>query len=177
MPLIMDHMSDTALPTPVQHFDYAPPGLHTITPFIAVNGGQAMLDFYERAFDARTLSRMDGPNGTVLHAEMMIGDSVMQLSDAIPDLGIVAPAETRTGSFVMYVPDVDATYARAVAAGATSLSAVEDVFSGDRMAAVMCPSGHRWVILTRVEHVAPEEIERRAREWVEAGSQHAAPDA
>lgn len=173
----MDHMTDTALPTPVRHHAYAPAGLHTITPFVVVSGGQAMLDFYERAFGARTLSRMDGPDGTVLHAEIMIGDSVLQIGDPIPDLGLVAPGETRTTSFVMYVPDVDATYARALAAGATSVSSVEDVFSGDRMAAVMCPSGHRWVILTRVEDVSPEEIERRAREWVDAGSQHAAPDA
>jgi PhnB protein len=174
---MMDHMTDTALPTPVRHHDYAPAGLHTITPFVVVSGGQAMLDFYERAFGARILTRMDGPDGTVLHAEIMIGDSVLQVGDPIPDLGLVAPGETRTTSFVMYVPDVDAAYARAVAAGATSLSAVEDVFSGDRMAAVLCPSGHRWVILTRVEDVPPEEIERRAREWVDAGSQHASPDA
>ena len=177
MPLIMVGMADTATPTPVRHHDYAPAGFHTINPFIAVNGGQAMLNFYERAFGAQVLSRMDGPDGTLLHAEMMIGDSVIQLSDPLPQMGIVAPSETRTGSFVMYVPDVDASYARAVAAGATSLSGVEDVFSGDRMAAVLCPSGHRWVILTRVEDVPPEEIERRAREWVDAGSQHAEPDA
>jgi uncharacterized glyoxalase superfamily protein PhnB len=174
---MMDHMTDTALPTPVRHHDYAPAGLHTITPFVVVSGGQAMLDFYERAFGARTLTRMDGPDGTVLHAEIMIGDSVLQVGDPIPDLGLVAPGETRTTSFVMYVPDVDAAYARAVAAGATSLSGVEDVFSGDRMAAVMCPAGHRWVILTRIEDVPPEELERRAREWVASGSQHAEPDA
>jgi PhnB protein len=174
---MMAHMPDTALPTPVRHHDFAPAGLHTITPFVVVSGGQAMLDFYERAFGARTLSRMDGPDGTVLHAEIMIGDSVLQLGDPIPDLGLVAPGDTRTTSFVMYVPDVDATYAQALAAGATSLSSVEDVFSGDRMAAVTCPSGHRWTILTRVEDVAPEEIERRAREWVAAGSQHTGPDA
>lgn len=173
----MDHMADTALPTPIQHVDYAPAGYHTITPFLVVDGGQAMLDFYQRAFGARIVSRMDGPDGTVLHAEMMIGDSMLQVGDAIPDLGLVAPGTTRTTSFVVYVADVDAAYARAVAAGATALSGVEDVFSGDRMAAVMCPSGHRWVILTRVEHVDPAEIERRAREWVAAGAQHAEPDA
>jgi uncharacterized glyoxalase superfamily protein PhnB len=174
---MMADMTDTALPTPVRHHPYAPAGLHTITPFVVVSGGQAMLDFYERAFGARTLSRMDGPDGTVLHAEIMIGDSVLQVGDPIPDLGLVAPGDTRTTSFVVYVPDVDATYAQAVAAGATSLSGLENVFSGDRMAAVMCPSGHRWVILTRVEDVPPEEIERRAREWVAAGSQHTDPDA
>ncbi len=131
-----------------------------------------MLDFYERAFGARTLSRMDGPDGTVLHAEIMIGDSVLQVGDPIPDLGLVAPGDTRTTSFVMYVPDVDATYAQALAAGATVAQRVEDVFSGDRMAAVLCPAGHRWVILTRIEDVPPEEIERRACEWVAAGAAH-----
>lgn len=173
----MDHMTDTALPTLVRHADHAPAGYHTITPFLVVRDGQAMLDFYQRAFGAKVLTRMDGPDGTVLHAEMMIGDSMLQVGDPIPDLGLVAPGDTRTTSFVVYVPDVDATYAQAVAAGATSLSGVEDVFSGDRMAAVMCPAGHRWVLLTRVEDVAPDEIERRAREWVAAGSQHAEPDA
>jgi uncharacterized glyoxalase superfamily protein PhnB len=172
----MVHMTDTASPTPVQHFDYAPAGFHTVTPFIAVTGGQAALDFYVRAFGARVLSRMDGPDGTLPHGEILIGDSVLQLGDAIPAIGLAAPGDTRTGSFVVYVPDVDATYASALAAGATSASGVEDVFSGDRMAAVVCPFGHRWVLLTRIEHLSNEEIERRAREWMAAGAQHASAD-
>jgi uncharacterized glyoxalase superfamily protein PhnB len=159
-----------------QHHDYAPAGFHTLTPFIAVSGGSAAVDFYVAAFGAQVLSRMEGPEGSLMHAEILIGDSPLQLSDPIPDLGIVTPGQTRTGSFVLYVPDVDASYARAIAAGATSVSSVEDVFSGDRMAAVLCPSGHRWILLTRVEHLDNEEIERRAREWVAAGARHADPE-
>jgi uncharacterized glyoxalase superfamily protein PhnB len=151
---------------------YAPRGYHNLTPFIAVRGGAAAIDFYQRAFDARVLSRMDGDAGTVLHAELVIGDSVVLLSDEIPSMGIVAPAgESVTGSYTLYVADAAEVHARAVAAGAKSVADVADVFSGDRMGVVMCPFGHRWVILTRIEDVPEEEIERRAREWVAANAE------
>ena len=89
--------------------------------------------------------------------------------------GLVAPDETRTGSFSVYVADVDAVHAAAVAAGGTALTAVEDAFSGDRMGIVVCPFGHRWVIMTRTEHLSPAEIERRARAWMDEGSSHPDP--
>jgi PhnB protein len=162
---MMDRMSDNL----TRFHEYAPAGYHTITPYFAVpaGAGAKALDFYERAFGARVLSRMDGPDGSVLHAELLFGDSVMQLSDEMPSMGIAAPdGTTVSGSFGMYVDDPDAVYATAVAAGARSVGEPQDVFSGDRMATVMCPYGHRWNILKRVEDVPEEEIERRAREWM-----------
>jgi PhnB protein len=162
----MDRMADTS---ETRFHDYAPPGYHTVTPFIAVPAGRGAeaLDWYGTAFGAEVRSRMDGEGGSVMHAEMRLGDSVMQLSDEIPSMGVLAPdGKTVHGSFAMYVPDPDAVHAAAVAAGARDVAAVEDVFSGDRMGVVMCPFGHRWVILKRVEDVPEDEIERRAREWV-----------
>jgi PhnB protein len=158
-----------------QRHDYAPSGYHTVTPFLAVRHGAAALDYYTRAFGARVLSRMDGEKGVVHHSELLIGDSVLQVGNELPDGGLVAPGETRTGSFSLYVADVDAVHAAAVAAGGTTVSAVEDAFSGDRMGIVVDPFGHRWVILTRTEHLSAGEIERRARAWMESGAPHADP--
>ena len=170
-------MTDTSRPALDQLHDFAPAGYHTVTPYLAVRDASATLDFYQRAFGATVLSRMDGDDGTVMHAEVLIGDSVIQVSDEFPQMGLVVPADDAVnGSFSVYVADVDATHAAAAAAGATVVSGVEDVFSGDRMGIVRCPGGHRWVILTRKEHVDDAEVERRAREWVAAGSQHASPD-
>jgi PhnB protein len=166
----MDRMADTS---EIRFHDYAPPGYHTITPFFAVPAGRGAeaLDWYGTAFGAEVLSRMDGEGGAVLHAELLVGDSVMQLSDEIPSMGVLAPdGKTVHGSFAMYVDDPDAVHAAAVAAGARDVSPVQDVFSGDRMGPVMCPYGFRWNILKRVEDVAPEEIERRAREWLAENS-------
>lgn len=162
----MTDTSSTAESLPQIH-DYAPAGYHTVTPFVAVSHGADALDYYQRAFGGRVLSRMDGADGVVHHSELLLGDSVIQVGNEFPDGGLVAPGETRSCSFNLYVGDVDAVHAAAVAAGGTATSEVEDAFSGDRMGVVTCPFGHRWVILTRKEHLSTDEIERRARAWMD----------
>jgi PhnB protein len=152
-----------------------PPGYTALTPFLCVSDGSAALDFYCRAFGAILVSRMDTPSGGVAHAELDFGNGRLQLADAMPDYGLVAPAARGSGgedavthSTCLYVPDVDAVTARAVDLGATLREPPSTFVTGDRFASVLDPFGHRWAIMTRVEDVAPEEQERRLSEWASA---------
>lgn len=138
-----------------------PEGYHTVTPFLVVEGAAKMIDFLKAAFDAQEITRMPGKDGTVAHAELRIGDSMIMVADAAPQY----PA--RPGMIGLYVEDADATYARAIAAGATSLHEVADQFYGDRSGAVQDASGMQWWISTHVEDIAPEEMEKRAAAYKE----------
>ena len=139
-----------------------PEGYHSVTPYLIVDGAAAALEFYAKAFGAAELFRM--PMGDRIgHAEMRIGDSIVMLADEWPDMGYLGP-RTRGGSTVglmIYVPDVDAVFARALAAGATQERAVQDQFYGDRSGNLVDPFGHRWTIATHVEDVSPAEMQRR----------------
>ena len=141
-----------------------PDGYHTATPYLYVKGGAKALDFYKKAFGATELLRMEGPGGSIGHAEIKIGDSPIMLADESPEMGARSP-ESYGGSAVglmLYVPDVDATVKRAVDAGAKLDRAVEDKFYGDRMGSIKDPFGHIWYIATHIEDVSPEEMKRRA---------------
>ncbi|WP_100445455.1 VOC family protein [Glycomyces xiaoerkulensis] len=147
--------------------DPIPEGYHTITPFIACNEAAGAVDWYRRVFDAEVLTRNDGPDGSVMHCELRIGDSILQLGDPNPAFGLAAPdPEQATATLVLYVPDVDAVYARAVEAGATVREEPAEFLTGDRFATVADPFGRRWTIMTRVEDVSREEGERRVNEWI-----------
>jgi uncharacterized glyoxalase superfamily protein PhnB len=142
-----------------------PAGYRTLTPYLAVPDGAAAIDFYVRAFGAEIVSRMDGPGDVVMHAELRIGDSMLQMSTEMPDFGLRAPQPGWVhSSLVVYVPDTDAFVDRAVAAGATVQTPVSDTFSGDRHGTVMDPFGHRWAVCSKIEDVPTEEVARRARE-------------
>lgn len=134
-----------------------PEGYSTVTPYLIVEGADALLDFLERAFGAERRFRMDSEDGTVAHAEVTLGDSVVMLAEA----GGEWPA--MPGNIHLYVEDCDATYARALDAGATSLQEPTDQFYGDRSGGVRDPAGNVWWITTHVEDVPPDELERRAR--------------
>lgn len=135
-----------------------PDGYPTVTPYLVVEGATRVLDFLAAAFDAKERTRMEGPNGTIGHAEVTIGDSLIMVGDA----GSEFPA--RPGTLHLYVEDCDATYERALAAGATSERPPEDQFYGDRMAGVNDSAGNQWWIATHVEDVSPDEMARRAAE-------------
>jgi PhnB protein len=140
-----------------------PDGYHSITPYLYVKGGARAIDFYERAFGATELVRMDGPNGTVRHAEIKIADSTIMLADENPQMGARSP-QTIGGSAVsllLYVEDVDKVFNRAVKEGATVERPVADQFYGDRTGGVKDPFGHLWYIATHKEDVSPEEMKRR----------------
>lgn len=109
---------------------------------------------------------MAQPDGRVGHPELQIGDSRVMLADEHPEIGQRSP-QSIGGSAVtihLYVPDVDATVARAAAAGAKVTRPVENHFYGDRNGGVTDPFGHLWFVSTHVEDVPPDELERRAEE-------------
>ncbi|SRR6266568_8682508 len=136
-----------------------PEGYHTVTPALNVKHADTLIDFLKRAFGAEERSRMQAPGGPVMHAEVRIGDSFLMLSEAM--------TESPTASALMlYVKDCDAVWKQAQDAGAKSLMAPEDMFWGDRFARVSDPFGNRWSIATHKEDVAPDEMERRAKEWM-----------
>lgn len=111
---------------------------------------------------------MDGPDGTVAHAELDFGTGRLQLGDPADAYGITAPAtgsDTVTYSIALYCPDVDDVVARAQKAGATVREAPQDFATGDRFASLRDPFGVRWTVMTRVEDVSAEERDRRLGEW------------
>lgn len=145
-----------------------PEGYRSLTPFIVVTDAAKAIEFYEQVFDAELISRNDGPDGTVAHAELRIGDSILQLGDPNPAFGLVAPGtdDQVSASLALYCADVDATVARAVEAGATLREPVQDFVTGDRFGSILDPYGRRWAVMTRVEDVSREEAERRVNEWL-----------
>ncbi len=143
-----------------------PAGYHTITPHLTVRGAGAAIDFYKRAFGAKVLGRMPGPDGNgVMHAEIRIGDSIVFLADEFPDMGCRAPQSLggTTGMLHVYMKNVDAAFKRAVAAGAHVKMPVTDMFWGDRYGKVADPFGHEWGLATHKENLTAREIGKRAQ--------------
>ena len=139
-----------------------PSGYHSVTPYLIVDGADAAIRFYVEALGATEVMRM--PMGDKIgHAEIKIGDSHIMLADEFPEMDAVGPAK-RGGtsvSLMIYVPDVDAVFERAVRAGARESQPVADKFYGDRSGTIYDPFGHCWTIATHVEDVAPDEMRRR----------------
>ena len=144
-----------------------PEGYHSVTPYLIVRGGVAALDYYKNAFGAEERFRMNGPGGTIGHAEIQIGDSVVMLADENPAWNAKAPEKGTTPpvQLMIYVEDVDATFKRAIEAGGAEIQPIKDQFYGDRSGTLTDPFGHVWTIATHVEDVAPDEMERRASEY------------
>jgi PhnB protein len=152
-------MTATGKPYPI------PDTYRRVTPCLVVQGAAKALDFYAQVFGATERMRFPGAGGTVAHAEIQIGDSVVIVEDEDPRRGTTAPPAgglpgTPVFQFI-YVEDVDAVVARAAELGATVQRAPEDQFYGDRDGYVVDPFGHGWVIATHVEDVTPEELARR----------------
>jgi len=133
-----------------------PDGFHSVTPYLLVEDGAKLIDFVRQAFGAEQIERMEDPDGTVRHAQVKIGDSFVMLGKP--------HGEAMPASLYLYVPDCDAVYERALAAGATSIMKPADQFYGDRGAGVTGPCGNIWWIGTHIEDVSPEELHRRAAE-------------
>ena len=140
-----------------------PDGYHTVTPYLIINGAVQALEFYKRAFGAAETVRMPDPKGRIAHAEIKIGDSMIMLADEHHEMGHRGP-RTLGGtsvSILLYVPDVDTVFDRAIKAGAKSQRPVADQFYGDRMGTLEDPFGHVWTIGTHIEDVSAEEMKRR----------------
>ena len=133
-----------------------PHGYHTVTPYLTAHGARALVAFMEQVFEAHERERITRPDGAIVHADMRIGDSTIMLAEA------TAALPPMPGALYIYVPDTDATYARALEAGATALMAPVDTFYGDRNAGVLDPFGNRWWIATAFEEVPVEELQQRA---------------
>jgi PhnB protein len=147
-----------------------PEGYHTLTTYLAVDNASAAIEFYQRAFGAKERVRMDAPGGTIGHAELEIGDSLLMLADPSPQAQTRPPKELggTTAGLFMYVEDVDAVVRQAVDAGATVKMEVADQFWGDRFGTIADPFGHSWSIATHVEDVPPAEMAERAKQAMAA---------
>ncbi len=139
-----------------------PDDYHAVTPFLTVDGAGKLIDFMKEAFGAQERMRMPMPDGKVAHAELTIGDSVIMVSDATPEFSAMP------GSIHLYVEDCDATFKKAVAAGARSQMEPKDQFYGDRSANVTDPAGNRWSIATHIEDVGEEDMMKRMSEMAPA---------
>ncbi|HSA57751.1 MAG TPA: VOC family protein [Gemmatimonadaceae bacterium] len=146
-----------------------PTGYHSITPTLVVRNAAEAIDFYRRAFGAEELSRMAGPDGSVMHAEIRIGDSVVMLGEENEQWGARSPLTLKGvhSSLHIYVDDADAAFARALAAGATVRYPLENAFWGDRYGKVTDPFGHEWGLATRVKDMTPDEMAEAGRAWME----------
>jgi PhnB protein len=145
-----------------------PRGYHSITPAIVVRDAAQAIDFYRRAFGAEEVSRMAGPGGSIMHAEIRIGDSIVMLGEENEQWGTKSPLSTNgnPGSLHVYVADADTAFQRAVDEGASVVYPLEDAFWGDRYGKVRDPFGHEWGIATRVREMTNEEMERAGQEWM-----------
>lgn len=147
----------------------------SLTPFLAVPGAAAAIAFYRDVFGARVVEATEF-DGVVAHADLDFGTGLLQIGEPMPAYHLVAPpaGDDDCYSMGLYVPDVDATVARAVAAGAVVREAPSDFVSGDRFASIRDPFGVRWSIMTRIEDLSEEESARRVAEW--AASFASAPE-
>ncbi len=144
-----------------------PDGFHSITPYLTVKGGAAAIDFYKRAFGAQERFRLGGADGLIGHAEIVIGNSIVMLADEIPVCGNQSP-QSLNGTpvaMLLYVEDVDAAFKRATDAGAIVKQPLENKFYGERAGSVADPFGHLWTLMTHIEDVSVEEVEKRMAEF------------
>lgn len=148
-----------------------PAGYPRLSAYLCVAGAARAIEFYTEVLGATVKMRMDGPDGTVGHAELELGDSILMLADEYPDMGFLSPTRIGGTSVTLhtYVEDVDAVFERALAAGAKALRPVENQFYGDRSGQFEDPFGHRWNVATHVEDVSPEEMARRAEQAAAGG--------
>jgi PhnB protein len=143
-----------------------PDGYHSVTPYLIVDGAAEAIRWYGEALGAVEVLRL--PMGDkVGHAEIRIGDSIVMLSDEWPDYGKLGPKARggATSGLNVYLEDVDAAFARALAAGASVERPVEDQFYGDRSGTIVDPFGHSWTLSTHIEDLSGEEIQQRMAAW------------
>jgi PhnB protein len=140
-----------------------PDKYHNITPYLYVKGAPAAIDFYKNVFGATEIVSMLGPNGKIMHAELLFGQSIVMLADEDPSRGMMGP-HTVGGYSVglhLYIENVDAVVQKALENGARELHPVKNQFYGDRSGSLLDPFGHMWTVATHVEDVSPDEMRKR----------------
>ena len=143
-----------------------PDGFSSITPHLVIKECGKAIDFYKKAFDAREIYRSLMPDGRIMHAMIQVGNSFVMMADEFPDMGAKGP-KTIGGTSVslhIYTEDADKLFNQAIAAGATQIMPINDMFWGDRYGQILDPFGHSWAIATHKNDVSPEEMERAAKE-------------
>ena len=149
--------------------NYMPEGYHSITAALVFKDAKKAIAFYKKAFGAQEKLVLEGHDGAVMHAELKIGDSVFMLGEENPAYPEHKSAESASGgagcfSLNLYVPNADAVFKQAVAAGATAAEQPKDAFWGDRYGRVVDPFGYTWGILTHIKDVPPEQMKKAALE-------------
>jgi PhnB protein len=142
-----------------------PNGMHTVTPHLVCANASQAIAFYQKAFGATEMFRLDGPDGKLMHGCVRIGDSNVMLADEYPDWGSLGPKALKGTPVTihLYVDDADEAFKRAVDAGATVKMQLDDMFWGDRYGIVTDPFGHDWSIATHIRDVSPEEMKEAAK--------------
>ena len=142
---------------------WKPAGYHSVTPYLAVRNAVAAVEFYRKAFGAELMLELTMPDGRYAHAEIRIGDCHVMMAEENPDWGNRSPQALGGSpvSFMVYVPDADAAFARALAAGCEQVRPVENQFYGDRTGTLRDPFGYQWSLGTHVEEVSEAEGQRR----------------
>ncbi len=146
-----------------------PEGYSAITPHLIVKGAANAIDFYKKAFGAEERFRMPGPDGAIMHAELAIGGAIVMLAEECEQWGSFGPRGTTAVVIHLYVSDCDATFKRAVSAGAKELMPPTDMFWGDRFAKVQDPFGHQWSIATHIADPTPEEMKKAMEQMCKCG--------
>lgn len=147
-----------------------PDGYHTFNCYLIVKGADAALKFYEKAFGAKEKLRLPMPDGSIVHAEFQVGDSMVMLGEENLEWGAKGP-QTLGGTPIglcLYVPDCDALFAQAVAAGATVERPMMDQFYGDRSGTVVDPFGHKWTIATHQKDMTADEMKTAMDDWMKS---------
>lgn len=149
-----------------------PEGYRTLTPHLIVKGLPKAVEFYKKAFGAVAKEVCDGPDGKPMHAELLIGDSMMMVGEECPEYGALSPLATKSSSVSihLYVADIDAAFAKALKAGATQTMPVADMFWGDRFGKLKDPFGHEWSMATHIANPTKEEMMKAMEEQFAAAA-------
>lgn len=143
-----------------------PDGYHSVTPYLVIEGAQAAIDWYIKVFGATEHLKLDGPGGSVAHAEIKIGDSFVMLADECPEMDAHGPKHYQGAAthLMIYLEDVDTTFHAAVEAGAEVVRPLQDQFYGDRSGTLTDPFGHQWTLATHIKDMTQEEVQKAADE-------------
>ena len=156
--------------------DPIPKGYHTITPALTVHDAQGAIEFYIKAFGAEEKQVCHSKDGKqIMHAEVLIGNSIVMINDEIAHLGCLSPKTLggSSASLFIYVENADEVFNRAIKCGATAIMPVTDQFWGDRYGQVADPYGHKWSIATHVIDMTEEELKKASEEWFKKQAAHA----
>jgi uncharacterized glyoxalase superfamily protein PhnB len=155
---------------------YHPLGFHTLTTHLTVSGAADYIEFLKRAFDVIELTRSPTADGRLLNASVRIGDSVIMLNDVFPEFGGEPYRSGRAVRLTLYLPDADAAWAKALAAGCKVASPIRDQFWGDRYGEIQDPFGFVWAIATHLEDLTGAEIEERRQQMFRGGQPPSRPE-